>query len=237
MENFYRLSTFNSRYAPPTLFLVECLTLFGRMSDEIYCWGWGKDGQLGHGDRNSQKSPVKVEMLSNKPISSISCGGWHSCALTPNGDVYAWGSGRCGQLGLGDWASHRVPVLVPDLCGKGVREIACGSFHTCCLLESGSVFSWGCGRDGQLGHGDYGSPRVPTLLKALEGKVILKIVCGEYHSAALSSSGDVWTWGDGAEGQLGHDDWKEKVCNSFSMILLCFVIACVLANLLLCINV
>ena len=50
------------------------------MTSELYTWGWGKDGQLGHGDRVSQKTATRVEFLANKGLGEISAGGWHTCA-------------------------------------------------------------------------------------------------------------------------------------------------------------
>jgi alpha-tubulin suppressor-like RCC1 family protein len=182
-------------------------------ASEIYTWGWGKDGQLGHGDRVSQKTPLRVEFLQSKELKEISCGGWHTSALTgeaSGGQLFSWGSGRCGQLGHGDWSSQRLPTAVTNLNGKGISQVALGSFHTVVLSSGGEVYSWGCGRDGQLGHGDWGSPRVPHLIKALQGKGVVSVACGEYHSAALTASGDVYTWGDGGDGQLGHGDWRSK---------------------------
>ena len=56
-----------------------------------------------------------------------------------------------------------------------MARVASGSFHTVALTKTGEVFSWGCGRDGQLGHGDWGSPRVPHLVKALQGKDVIQV--------------------------------------------------------------
>eukprot|EP00658_Telonema_sp_P-2_P082665 TRINITY_DN8784_c0_g1_i1.p1 TRINITY_DN8784_c0_g1~~TRINITY_DN8784_c0_g1_i1.p1 ORF type:complete len:1789 (-),score=688.48 TRINITY_DN8784_c0_g1_i1:283-5649(-) len=178
------------------------------MPSEIYSWGWGKDGQLGHGDRNPQKAPAHVDFFQNKDLASLAAGGWHSCALTLDGELYTWGSGRCGQLGHGDWSSQRLPTPVQGL--PPVSHVAAGSFHTIVLTTTGEVYSWGCGRDGQLGHGDWGSPRVPHLIKALQNKQVIQVGCGEYHSAALTANGEVYTWGDGGDGQLGHGDGRTK---------------------------
>jgi len=178
------------------------------MASEIFSWGWGKDGQLGHGDRISQKNPTHIDFFQGKQLKSLSCGGWHSCALTVGGELFTWGSGRCGQLGHGDWSSQRLPTQVSSL--PPVAHVASGSFHTIVLTKNGEVYSWGCGRDGQLGHGDWGSPRVPHLVKALQGKDVIQVACGEYHSAALTGTGEVYTWGDGGDGQLGHGDWRTK---------------------------
>ena len=93
-------------------------------SAEAYSWGWGKDGQLGHGDRRSEKRPALIEFLEGSDLLQIACGGWHSAALTNTGEVFTWGSGRCGQLGHGDWASHRLPCVVHTLQGKEIAQVA-----------------------------------------------------------------------------------------------------------------
>ena len=92
------------------------------MDADVFSWGWGKDGQLGHGDRRSEKRPTNLEFLKGHDIVQVACGGWHSASLTVNGDVFTWGSGRCGQLGQGDWASHRLPCVVAALQGKEIVQ-------------------------------------------------------------------------------------------------------------------
>ena len=82
--------------------------------------------------------------------------------------------------------------------------VSCGGQHTL-VLAQGVVFSFGCGRDGQLGHGATASewrPRaVETLLHATDP--IIQIAAGGGHSVALARSGVAYTWGHAEEGQLG----------------------------------
>ena len=73
----------------------------------LFTWGWGKDGQLGHGEKASTKAPRVVEAAAHN-IDQLSCGGWHTVCLTSEGQLQVWGSGRCGQLGLGDWTDRCV---------------------------------------------------------------------------------------------------------------------------------
>ena len=90
---------------------------------DLLTWGWGKDGQLGHGDRRNEKLPAVVEFLHGRKLIQVACGGWHTSALTVEGEVFTWGSGRCGQLGHGDWASHRLPCVVAGLQGKTIASV------------------------------------------------------------------------------------------------------------------
>jgi len=93
---------------------------------DILSWGWGKDGQLGHGDRRSEKFPASIEFLHGRRVQAMACGGWHSAVLSAEGEVFTWGSGRCGQLGHGDWASHRLPCIVAALQGKRIAQVCKG---------------------------------------------------------------------------------------------------------------
>lgn len=70
-------------------------------SRELYAWGRGHRGQLGSGRTEDEYSPRRVlGMLSKKKGVQISCGTYHSIALTTDGQTYAWGGNDCGQLGL-----------------------------------------------------------------------------------------------------------------------------------------
>lgn len=120
--------------------------------------------------------------------------------------VFTWGRGEDGQLGLGDTSDMHLPTLVDSLRGVHVKQLACGSGHSCVLTEEGEVYSWGRGDDGRLGHGDNGWKYVPRLIHSLMGKVICLVTCGSYHTAAISTNGELFTWGGGMYGKLGHGD-------------------------------
>lgn len=61
----------------------------------------------------------------------------------------------------------------------------------------------GFGWHGRLGHGDEKDRKKPTLIKELEGKNIIEVKAGLYHSVAVSSKGEVYSWGEGHMGKLG----------------------------------
>lgn len=46
----------------------------------------------------------------------------------------------------------------------------------------------------------------PRLIEALKTKRIRDIACGSSHSAAITSSGELYSWGLGEYGRLGHGD-------------------------------
>jgi alpha-tubulin suppressor-like RCC1 family protein len=73
-------------------------------------------------------------------------------------------------------------------------QIECGEYHTVGLTKNGQVFSWGHNDYGQLGHDDREDRSVPTKVESLDGLVITKVSCGQWHTAALTDNGDILTW-------------------------------------------
>jgi alpha-tubulin suppressor-like RCC1 family protein len=79
------------------------------------------------------------------------------------------------------------------------------------LTVSGEVYTFGCGKDARLGHGqsiDVPNQDIPRLVAGLRGKPVTHIAVGEYHMAAVLDNGEVWTFGKNRHGQLGHKDPK-----------------------------
>ncbi len=130
------------------------LTSTGR----VLSFGQNSYGQLGHGyDPGNVLSdclrPRYVDALKNVKCTCVSAGELHSGAVTTDGDVYTWGEGFCGQLGLGDRRPHLLPeqVTLGGLDDECVSNISCGCRHTLIVTDDGEVFSWGLGRFGVLG--------------------------------------------------------------------------------------
>lgn len=108
-------------------------------------------------------------------------------------------------------------------------SLACGAFHSAALTDRGHVLTWGCGIQGQLGHGDTRDVKEPRFVDALraphalhpqqgapaaaaaEPVFVVSLVCGGSTTAALSDEGGVWTWGSGTHGALGHNDVNDRV--------------------------
>lgn len=65
---------------------------------EVYTWGFGNEGQLGHGDKSDQFLPRKINNIGDK-IVQISCGGGHTAMVTASNKLLMMGRGREGQLG------------------------------------------------------------------------------------------------------------------------------------------
>lgn len=174
-------------------------------SGQVYSYGFGGDGQLGHGDREIQTLPTLVQALSGENIVEIACGDKHSVALTAGGDVFTWGEGALGQLGLGaKLQRHLRPSRIPVLLTQRIVSISAGSSHTGCVDDEGNVYMWGEGQSGRLGLEDEHNVSTPTLVKSLSGRGIESIVCFNEHTFALTVS-QGGGYGGGRGGSLAAD--------------------------------
>ncbi|PNY09118.1 E3 ubiquitin-protein ligase herc2-like protein [Trifolium pratense] len=110
----------------------------------------------------------------NLLVVDIAAGGWHSTALTDDGEinvvqpdysstaikpsselVYGWGRGEHGRLGFGDSdkSSKMLPQRVQLLAGEDIVQVSCGGTHSVALSRDGRIFSFGRGDHGRLGYG------------------------------------------------------------------------------------
>ncbi|KAJ8434833.1 hypothetical protein Cgig2_022112 [Carnegiea gigantea] len=186
---------------------------------EVFTWGEESGGRLGHGVEKNFTRPQLVEFLSITNVDSVSCGEYHSCAVSTSGDLFTWGDGvhNVGLLGHGTHASHWIPKRVSGpVEGIQVISIACGSWHSALVTANGKLFTFGDGTFGVLGHGDRESVPYPKEVQQLSGLRTMKVACGVWHTAAIvevtnpSPSGPgipsrkLFTWGDGDKYRLGH---------------------------------
>ena len=82
-----------------------------------------------------------------------------------------------------------------------------GSYYAAAVSDQGLVFTWGRGNSGQLGRGNVTNEDSVNQVTSLNGVKIIDVACGDAHTCALSLDGDVYTWGAGQVGQLGHGDY------------------------------
>ncbi|KAM9825931.1 probable E3 ubiquitin-protein ligase HERC1 isoform X4 [Syngnathus typhle] len=173
-------------------------TLAFTTEGEMFSWGDGDYGKLGHGNSSTQKYPKLIQgPLQGKVVVCVSAGYRHSAAVSEDGELYTWGEGDFGRLGHGDSNSRNIPTLVKDISNVG--EVSCGSSHTIALSKDGrTVWSFGGGDNGKLGHGDTNRVYKPKVVEALQGMFVRKVCAGSQSSLALTSTGQVYAWGCGA---------------------------------------
>jgi len=177
-----------------------------------YSYGGGGDcGPLGHGDRQNQLLPKKIEAFDGPRVIAVSAGAAHSLAITADGAVWSWGDGGFGPLGHGDQQQQPLPKKIEAFAGRRVVTVSAGANHSLALTADGSVWSWGRGGRGQLGHGDQQRQPLPKKIEAFTGQRVVAVSAGGHYSLALTADGAVWSWGSGVPGQLGHGDEQDQL--------------------------
>lgn len=169
-------------------------------SQNIYSFGFGDRGQLGHGDQlTCLERPRMIlnfkQMLENYEASTQS-------------DKVSIGRCKFDKLPRNSLSYQRNGL---------VRQVACGKDHTLLLTEGGSVWSWGSNKRGQLGHSGFqncSSPKCISETLARGGKTLSsvfarasQVACGLYHSVCFQhETGTFFTWG--AAEMLGENGLK-----------------------------
>uniref|UniRef100_A0A8C7ZJT1 HECT and RLD domain containing E3 ubiquitin protein ligase 3 n=1 Tax=Oryzias sinensis TaxID=183150 RepID=A0A8C7ZJT1_9TELE len=173
---------------------------------QVFVWGAGDGGQLGlETAETAVPIPRLLKKLCDHSISQVVCGNQHCIALSRDGQLFTWGQNSSGQLGLGKGETSKLsPSPVKSLAGIPLAQITAGGDHCFALSLSGAVFGWGKNKAGQLGLNDKQDRAVPCHIKFLRSQRVVYISCGDEHTAALTKSGGLFTFGDGSRGQLGH---------------------------------
>ena len=155
---------------------------------EVLSFGAGRLLQLGHGDAAHRREPKIIEALRGVRVVAIAAGDCHNMVLTDEGVVLSFSPGLYGRLGHADEEDQLRPKAIEALRGKRVVAMAAGGGHSLVLTDRGDVFSFGYGREGQLGHGDRADQLEPKRIEALRGVRVVAIAAGERHSMVLTDN-------------------------------------------------
>lgn len=194
---------------------------------DLYTWGFGGQGALGNASFRDELEPFLVSALRahGGPL-LVACGFDHTMAICGDLRARGWGRAAEGQLGIEGSAAALMEsprgggcVLTPTVVGicegeggAAVQALACGGMHSVLLTmprskrDEAVVFACGRGMEGQLGTGPSGCvPRAPSCgaVELPSELAPVVVAAGGLHSAALSSHGHVFVWGDNGCGQLG----------------------------------
>ena len=244
----------SSRSSTPIVFIrVSCGSEHTAAIAEdgtLFTWGSNQNGRLGRScsSQLEERTPKRVQMSCE--LVSVSCGACHTaaCAVS-NGRCFTWGLGTSGRLGHNNEKDQHFPVVVDRLSGGknklNTHQCVAGGHHTLVLASTAAaasassqesalptVYSFGGGSFGKLGHGSTASSLVPMEVLALSPKRlsgddssyrsssrrggetlssttsyldwVTWISAGAQHSCAVTRRGVLYTWGQGNQGRLGH---------------------------------
>ncbi|XP_032072097.1 serine/threonine-protein kinase Nek8 isoform X2 [Thamnophis elegans] len=189
----------------------------------VLTFGSGSSGCLGHGGFADVTQPKIVEALLGYEIAQAACGASHVLALSSEGEVFAWGRGDNGRLGLGNQEPHSSPQLVPLPAGYEAQKVLCGIDASMILTSGHQILACGSNRYNKLCQDRTVSPGEPLPVAAvaaadqveevltfnpassapLSQEAIVEADIGTAHSAAVTASGQCYTIGSNQHGQLG----------------------------------
>ena len=210
-------------------------------NNRVKCWGSNNNadcindnslcaGQLGLGDRLTRGKAAGqmgdnlpyVDLGTGRTVTFLAAGERQTCAILDNGDLKCWGANARGELGLGDTTTRGTdPTQMGDALpavnlgtNRRARQVAMGTYHTCALLDDGTVKCWGNNDSGQLGLGDTNARgdnpnEMGDSLPAIQlgtGRTAVQVVGRPNTSCALLDNGQAKCWGGGTYGfGLGGD--------------------------------
>ncbi|DAZ94133.1 TPA: hypothetical protein N0F65_010377 [Lagenidium giganteum] len=203
---------------------------------EVMAWGNGDKYRLGHGTTAKEYTPRTIDFLSAKGrVTDIACGLGHTIALLSNGEMYAWGNGSNGRLGLGDTNDRSAPTRVPlpdvvdNSSGGNARALAavfrsvyCGASHSLGVTRDGRAFAWGKNNQGQCGHGHTNDVYTIEEIRYFPDEadeLVAHAAGGWEHTLFCTTSGRVYSCGCGYKDSrrtgippvLGHGDCDRRL--------------------------
>ncbi|XP_033334884.2 RCC1-like G exchanging factor-like protein isoform X1 [Megalopta genalis] len=182
----------------------------------LYGSGINTDSQLGFNELDLkfpndliiEPRPIILPLKeSSTRVIDIAAGRAHLLVLTNEG-LFTLGNNAYGQCGRPiilkeEYNKSKVVHHISDIKGKKIKAVTAGQDHSILLTESGEVYTFGWGADGQTGLAHYQNEYRPTLVKGdLAGQHIIKIACVADCVLALSDKGKVFGWGNSEYGQL-----------------------------------
>lgn len=156
-------------------------------------------------------------------FNTVASGRSHSCAVTPEGDAFCWGSNSLGQLGTaqpttrcefitslgrGGWYRNTFRCSAVPVQVEGVRfaSVTAGELHSCGVTPEGRAYCWGDNFNGALGRGTTTvAGSVHATPAPVAGAITFRSVsAGSGFACGLATSGEAYCWGGNHAGALGN---------------------------------
>lgn len=193
----------------------------------LYTFGTGKYGCLGHGDTKAEVLPKLVSFFSKNQLKvvDVACGASHTVALTSDGRLWSWGRARrnfgffmnilfpaTGALGYKVKSDVLAPKEIPRSfleMDEEVTSLFSGMTFSGVLTSSKNIYMWGRGEYGVFGDGSNKQRVTPKINGALrdyrleKGLSVEVIKSCNYYSSALMSDGNMYSFGANEFGQMG----------------------------------
>ena len=192
--------SYNSPQLIPSLKDVEFIECGGNhifcktLNNEIFCWGFNGNGQLGLGNKDNVYSPNRFSDLQKEEIVDIKCGYTFTLLLTYKQEVFSCGHHSCTLSGIDSLTFNKISDM------SDITRIECGYFHSMCIDGNSNLFVFGLNRYGQLGLGDTENRISPTKHPLSN---IIDISSNGYCTFAKTISNEIYAFGRNDYSQTG----------------------------------
>jgi len=230
VNNNYKTSQYQRFFSSDSI-ITTTTSLSNDNKNKVFSWGSGLNGKLCHGSEEKKIILPKEVVIPN--IDSNTLNPTHITTGTTSSIIavydqenktpklFGCGDNRDGQLIVGNGKIHSLVDmellstnnLIENFKGKHITDLVSGTYHNACKLDDGTFLLWGTSNSGQIGNPTYSrvqfDPYKNQLLKDLDVK---KVGCGTTFTLALSSKGELYSFGSSSFNELGHGDcFNERV--------------------------
>ncbi len=207
-------------------------------TDQVKCWGYNANGQLGYDDTTNRGNVLGsmaalgyVNLGPGRTAKQLTAGNFKTCAILDNDQVKCWGQNNVGQLGYDDTVQRgHLPGDMAALgyvnlgVGRTAKYIHSDNFGICALLDNDQIKCWGEGTSGQLGNDIQGNQGGTLGSMAAQPNVILgvgrtakTVDYGWLHACAVMDNDQIKCWGANNTAQLGTADMGTRGNRTGSM--------------------
>ncbi|MCL2173995.1 IPT/TIG domain-containing protein, partial [Candidatus Saccharibacteria bacterium] len=192
---------------------------------DLWMWGLNDGGQLGTNDFDDSSTPINLSEYiyasGTNPVYGLSfakveTGSESSYAIDSSGDLWVWGRNNVGQLGDGTNVTSPIPINLSaesttTVYGTKFETVSSGIMCVFAIDSSGLLWAWGSNSMGQLGDSSGVNSPVPIMLSGdptnpIYGRQFSSVTAGTNHVLAIDEFGELWTWGNNTNGQLGNNN-------------------------------
>ncbi|MEY3407725.1 MAG: hypothetical protein RL038_786 [Actinomycetota bacterium] len=172
--------------------------------NSVHCWGQGLYGGVGNNNTTTQFSPVDITnsgFLNGNTVQKLIPGGYHTCALTTDGEIACWGGNDYNEVGINSAGNNALVPTQIDMsgptAGKTFKQVIAGGYHTCAVSTDDKIFCWGYNDYNTTGVEDSSVSEIREIedYGNLAGDAIVDMAAGYYFTCALTSAGEVGCWG------------------------------------------
>ncbi|MDC3299830.1 hypothetical protein OAV20_01170 [Euryarchaeota archaeon] len=192
-------------------------------NNDLYCWGYNDNGQLGIGTTDYGNYPIPQFVDSN--VIGVSTGNNHACALYESQTIKCWGANIEGQLGTGNMYYQNTPTAINLSSNISLISIESAYNSNCAISEDFIPICWGANQFGQIGNFDENDIRqenplpfwqsnsefsnYTSIAMSINGDMTCQIM-GQSADNSTHNHRDLWCNGQAYRGQMGDGNWNNS---------------------------